>query len=303
MKFDFMEVLKQTWKIGWNHKVLWLWQLLPSLFSIAIMPFMLLGNPAFGMFLPEPWNQYANETWVMGIFMFVTFLLMIPIVFATVLAQSTTTYGALKVEKGATTLAFRELFNESLPYFWRVLGLYFIFGAAWMLLISSFMALQIFGSMLTFGLASFCFMPFFLLLFPIALAGYSVLELAQAAIIEDNMRTMDAIAHGWRLFRGNVLNVVILMVILYFALYLLSSVVIFPLMMFPMMLMPMGVESQGNFDKMMPVFLLVFFPLMFVLMSVIQAILMTFFQSAWAVAYLRLNKNIPDPTSSIEINT
>jgi hypothetical protein len=303
MKLDFMDILRQTWKIGWNHKVLWLWQILPGLFSIVMMPFMVLANPAFATFLPEPWNQYLNETWVLGVFISLTFVLTIPIMFVGVLAQSATTYGALQVEKGALKLTFRELLSGSLPYFWRVLGLYFIFGAAWMLLISSFIALNAFGSMVTFGLASLCFVPFFLLLFPIALVGYSILELAQAAIIEDDMRTMDAIAHSWRLFRENALNVVILMVILYFALYILSSVVIFPMMIFPMMLMPMGFESPGNFDKIMPVLLLVFFPLMFVFMSAVQGILMAFFQSAWAVAYLRLNRNLPDPTAAIENNS
>ena len=134
MKFDFGEVLGRTWKIGWNHKVLWLWQMLPGLFSALLMPFMLVTNPAFAMFLPEPWNQYANETWVIVAFVALTFMLMIPIMFVGIIAQLTTTYGAVKVEKGAEKLAFRELFSESLPYFWRVLGLYAIFGGAWMLL-------------------------------------------------------------------------------------------------------------------------------------------------------------------------
>jgi hypothetical protein len=61
MRFDLVELLRQTWKIGWNHKVLWLWQILPSLFSILMMPFMFLANPAFGMLLPEPWNLEPNR--------------------------------------------------------------------------------------------------------------------------------------------------------------------------------------------------------------------------------------------------
>jgi hypothetical protein len=299
MKFDFMEVLRQTWKIGWNHKVLWLWQILPSLFSIVMMPFMFLANPAFGMFVPEPWSQYANEPWVLGVSIAMTLLLMIPVVFVSVLAQSATTYGALKVEKGASKLAFRELFNESLPYFWRVFGLYFIFIGAWSLLIFSFMAVNILGSTLTFGLASLCFVPFFFLLFPIAFVGYSVLELAQAAIIEDNMSTLDAIVQGWDLFRKNALSVILLMVILYFGLSLLSSLVVFPFML-PMMFLQIGIDSPESFNNLFPVFILIFFPLMFVLTSVVQGILMTFFQSAWAVAYLQLNKDMPAPTTPME---
>jgi hypothetical protein len=294
MKFDFGEVLGRTWKIGWNHKVLWLWQMLPALFAVLLMPFMLVANPAFAMFLPEPWNQYANETWVMATSVALTFIFMIPIMFMGIIAQLTTTYGAVKMEKGAEKLAFRELFRESLPYFLRVFGLYFIFGGAWMLLVFAFMAVNVLGSMLTFGLASLCFMPFFLLLFPIAFVGYSVLELAQAAIIADDMGTMEAISHGWKLFRANWLHVILLMVILYFALAMLSSVFMFP-MMVPMMLFPLGIDAQGNFNNLMPVIFLVFFPIMFFFIYIVQGILMAFFQTAWAVAYMRLSRNANTP--------
>jgi len=294
MKFDFGEVLRWMWKIGWNHKVLWLWQMLPGLFSVLLLPFSFLGNPMLARSLPAPLNQIANETWFTVLFVALSLIMMILIMFISVIAQLATTYGALKVEKGAEKLVFREMFSESLPYFWRVFGLYFIFGGAWMLLIIAFMAVNMFGSMLTMGLASLCFMPFFLLLFPIAIAGYSVLELAQAAIVADDMGTLDSISHSWKLFRANWLGVILLMVILYFALYMLIGVVVFP-MMFPMMLLPMGMDSQGNFNNIMTVFSFVFFPLMFVLMISVQGILMTFFQAAWAVAYMRLSRNANTP--------
>ncbi len=298
MKFDFSEVLGQTWKIGWNHKVLWVLQMLPGLFSIVIMPFMVLANPGFMMMLPAPWNQYADEPWMIGIFILLTFVFMIPLLVVGVLVQTATTYGALKVEKGAVKLTLRDLVLESWPYFWRVLGLYVIFITAWMLFIFSFMFLNMAGSFLTFGLGSLCFGPLFLLIFPIALAGYSVMELAQATIIEENMRTMDAIGHAWKLFRGNILNVIILMVILYFALSILSSLTIFPIMI-PMMLLPMGFGSPDSIGRIMPVFFLVLLPFTFILTTVFQAISMAFFQSAWAVAYLRLNRNIEKPAGAL----
>ncbi len=294
MKFDFGEVLGRTWKIGWNHKVLWLWQIMPGLFSIVVMPFMFLANPALAMFLPEPWNQYANETWVIVGFVALTFILMIPIMFISVVAQLVTTYGVLKVEQGAEKLSFGELFSESLPYFWRLLGLYFIFFGSWTLLIFAFMAINILGSAVTFGLASICFIPFFFLLIPIALVGFSVMELAQAAIIADDMKTTDAISHGWKLFRANWLSVVVLMVILYFAFSILSSLIIFP-MMFPMMLFPLGMDSQGNFNNFMILFFFILFPIMGIVMFIVQGILMAFFQTAWAVAYLRLSDNANTP--------
>ncbi len=294
MKFDLGEVLGRTWKIGWNHKALWLWQMLPGLFAMIIMPFMVLANPGFAMFLPEPFNRFANETWFVVVFMGITFILMIPIMFVSIMAQLTSTYGALKVEKGAEKLTFRELFTESLPYFWRVLGVYAIFGGAWMLIWFAFIAVTTITSIFTFGLSMLCLMPIFLLFIPFIIVGYSVLELSQAAIIADDMGTMEAITHGWRLFRANVLGVIVLMVILYFALSTLSSMFVFP-MMLPMMLFPLGMDAQGNFNNLMLIFFVVLFPITFLVMYIVQGILMAFFQSAWAVAYLRLsnNANIP----------
>jgi hypothetical protein len=294
MKFDFGEVLGRMWKIGWNHKVLWLWQMLPGLFAGVLMPFMFIANPAFAMFLPEPWNQYANEPWVIVVFVALMFILMVPIMFAGIIAQLTTTYGAVKVEKGAEKLVFRELFSESLPYFWRMLGLYAIFGGAWMLIWFAFTAFFMFSTLFTFGLGFICVIPLFLLFIPVLIVGYSVLELAQASIIADDMGILESISHGWKLFRENWIGVIVLMVILYFALTMLSSIFVFP-MMFPMMLFPLGMDSQGNFNNFMPVFFFVFFPIMMLFTYAVQGILMAFFQSAWAVTYMRLSRNANTP--------
>ena len=299
MKFDFGEVLTRMWKIGWNHKVLWLWQMLPGLFSLVLMPLMFIANPAFAMFLPEPFDRFANETWVMVAFVVLMFVFTIPIMFVSVVAQLTTTYGAVKVEKGAEKLTFRGLFNESLPYFWRVLGLYAIFGGAWMVIWFGFTVVTSVASIITFGLSMLCMMPMFILFIPFLIVGYSVLELAQAAIVADNMGTLDAISHGWKLFRINWLGVVLLMIILYFALTMVSSVFIFP-MMFPMMLLPLGMDTQGDFNTPMLIFFVILFPIIFLVMYVVQGILMAFFQSAWAVAYLRMNQNDSNAPIALE---
>ena len=294
MKLDFGEVLGRTWKIGWNHKVLWLWQMLPGLFAAFLMPLMLVGNPAFAEFMPAPWSRFVSEGWIMVLFMALIFLLILPLMAAGIIAQLTTTYGAVQVEKGAEKLSFRELFTESLPYFWRVFGLYFIFSSVWMVIWFAFLIFISVVSVFTFGLAALCFMPMFLLLTPIIIVGYSVLELAQAAIVADDMGTLESISHGWKLFRANALHVIILMVILYFALSMLSSIFIFPAM-FPMMLFPLAMEMDGNAGAMLGVLFLIAFPFMMLLVYMIQGILMTFFQSGWAVAYLRLSVDANTP--------
>ncbi|MBI3153051.1 MAG: hypothetical protein HYZ21_13015 [Chloroflexi bacterium] len=299
MKFDFGEVLGRMWKIGWNHKVLWLWQMLPALTAIVFVPFFFLSNPFFLTSTLGPLNEFMSEPWVSIVFGLVTLLAFIPSIFLAVVIQLTTTYGAMKVEKGAEKLAFRELFTESLPYFWRILGLYAIFGGVWMVIWFGFMAFFMFTSIFTFGLGFICVIPFFLLLIPLLLVGYSVLELAQAAIVADDMGVVDAITHGWKLFRINWLGVVLLMLLLYVGMYIVSMMIslpmIFPMMMLPMGMNPMGLNPSSDVSPMISVLFLVFFTIMYMLMYVVQGILMTFFQSAWAVAYLRMNHNLNTP--------
>lgn len=294
MKFDLGEVLTRMWKIGWNHKVLWLWQMLPGAATFVIMPLFVLSNPGFLMMMPEPFSNYADEPWILLIF---SGLMMIVVVLSMLLgtiAQLTTVYGALKVEQGAEKLSFIGLLNESKPYFWRILGLYAIFVGAWMVLYFAVMFFSMAGSMLTMGLATLCFMPFFLLLLPVMIIGYSVLELAQAAIIADDMRTLHSISHGWNLFRENWMGVTLLMLILYFGLTMLSSIFVFPLMV-PVMVFPIMADMQVNESNFTMIFFLVLFPLITFLMVIVQGILMAFFQSAWAVTYLRITRGAEAP--------
>lgn len=295
MNFDFGVVLGRMWKIGWNHKLLWLFQLLPGLFSVFLFPFFILVNPAFVMLLPEPWNQMASEPWMLVLSFVVMAILILPIMFVSVLAQSATTLGALKVELGAEKLFFRELIKESMPYFWRLVGLYTVFGTAWILYFFLFMALSAGLSMITFGFGMICMTPLFLLSIPAVVVSYAVMEFAQTAIIADDLNVNVSISKGWQLFRANVLSVVILMLILYFGMTAISSVISFP-MMFPMMLLPMSFIPSAGFNEysFILIFLAIFFVVL-ILMAIIQAILMAFFQSAWVVAYLRLDRGQSTP--------
>jgi len=301
MKFDFGEVLERMWKIGWNHKVLWLFQMLPGAAMLLVFPLFFLANPASAMFLPEPYNQWANEPWMVGLSVGMMFLLFIPSMFVGAFAQAATTLGAIKVEKGAERLSFRELSRESMPFLLRVMGLYLLFGALWFLVIMVFMLLMMGVAFVTMGIGMLCIMPFFFLIYPIAFVGYLALELAQAGIIADNLGMKDSITRGWQLFRSNALALSVLMFILYFGLTTLSSLFIFP-MMLPMMSLPFSMDSSGNFNETFFTFIMVLFPILMVVMFVVQGILMAFFQSAWAVAYLRLTRAADAPVILPEAN-
>lgn len=297
MNFDLGEVLTRTWKIGWNHKVLWLWQMMPGVLAVFFMPLFILANPAFPMLMGgDPDTYFTDYPWIPFVFIGVMFLFAIPSIFLSVMAQLATTYGAIKVEKGAEKLAFMDLFRESLPYFWRVLGVYAIFAACWMVIWFGFMFFFMAGSMLTMGLASLCFIPFFFLLIPLLIAGLSVVGLAQNAIVADNMSIMDAVSHGWKLFRANWLGIVILMIVLYFAMYFLSMVITFP-MMLPMMFLPFGFDAQGEPNLVMMVLFFAVIMVISLLSIIVQGISMAFFQTGWAVLYQRINRKENSPVT------
>ena len=290
MNFDFGEVLRRTWKVGWNHKVLWVYQMLPGLAGLLMMPLFVIGNPGLAPFLPEPFNQTMSESGFVIFTVIATAILIIPIMFLSVLVQGATTFGALEADKGTARLSFRETIKRSLPYFWRLFGLYALFGTAWALVVIGFVALNIGVSFLTFGLGTLCMIPMFLLLVPFLVVGYSILELAQAAIITDDMNMKDAISKSWQMFRINWLAIVLLMLMLYFALTIISMVFVFPLM-FPMMLFPIAFETSADLRTPFMLIFFVFFPIMMLIMTAVQGILMAFFQSAWLVAYRQLDRS------------
>lgn len=286
MKIDIGEVLGRMWKIGWNHKVLWLFQMLPGLVVVIFMPIFFLTNPAFtGDFFLDYYEPVRASEVILPLVLML--ILIVPSILLQAVAQAGTSYGALQVERGREELAFGEIFRESLPFLLRVMGLYVFFGAAWILVMIVFMILMTGISIFTMGIGMLCMMPFFLLIYPIAFLGYIVLELAQAGIVADDLGMREAIERGWQLFRSNLLAVSVLMLILYFGLTIISSVFIFP-MMIPMMSLPMSMNSTGEINQTFFTMLGILFPIMMVVMLVVQGILMAFFQSAWVVAYLRL---------------
>ena len=293
MKFDFGDVLVRMWKIGWNHKVLWLFQMLPGLLYLFMLPLFLILNPALLALQSGEYARYASETWVIALFSVSMLLLTLLLFVALALTQAAVTLGALKVEQGAERLSFGGLFHESKPFLLRIAGLYLLFGLGWMSVVLAFMALMMAAAFVTAGLGMLCMMPLFVLIYPIAFVGYIVLELAQAGLLAEDLGVWAAVTRGWRLFRANALVTSVMMLLLYIGLSTASGLIVFP-MMIPMMSLPLSMDSSGQFNVSILPVMLGAFAVMAVVMSVVQGILMTFFHTAWAVTYLRLAHPTPE---------
>jgi len=296
MKFDLGEVLTRIWKIGWNHKVLWLWQMLPGALGIVFLPIFVIVNPAFQMILGNDPESYVNSPWMPLVFLGVTFVFAIPSAFLGVLAQLTVTWGAVKVERGAESLGFVDLFHEVRPYYWRVFGLYAIFIGGWMVVWFGFMFVFMLGAVATAGLASLCLFPFMVLMIPVMIGGYSVLELAQTAVVVEDVSTLEAVSRGWKLFQANWLGVIVVIVLLYFLMYIISMVVMLPVMFPIMILMPALAGVKMSSSLLVGGVVAAVFIIFFAISSILsQSIPMTFFKISWAVLYLRIRRGDDAP--------
>jgi hypothetical protein len=297
MKLDFGEVFTRTWKIGWNHKILWLWQMLPGVAVIFIFPSVFIFYPVFTRLIHDPELQIPIEPWMsislnsMGTLFALSYVLM------WIFAQIATICGAVEIEKGTAGISFRELSHKSQPHIWRILGLYFLFVL--------FLGLV---ELANFGFVALCrvfykevsAIPgflFFLWVLPLSLAllvGIIIVELAQAAIVVNNMGVLAAVLHAWKIFKSNLLGLIILMVVLYFGVSIPLSLLLMPFLFlaFTSFWFLLRVSDPNV------IFFTAFFviiPLIVIFSTSLNGIFMTFFQTAWAVAYIRLDRNANAP--------
>jgi hypothetical protein len=111
------------------------------------------------------------------------------------------------------------------------------------------------------------------------------------AVLVDNLGVSSALQRAWDLFRRNWGALALLSIVIYLASLVAGMILSFP-MMIPMFgfFSNMGMEPDIQaFDKMfksMTLWMLAFSPIY----AVFQGILLTFMQSVWTLAYMRLVK-------------
>ena len=227
MKFDFGKVLSRSWQIIWKHKVLWIFGILASCArangggsgggggntSYQTSP---NGNTPFpsdqfeqGM---DQFGRFVNDNlWI--IIVIAAALILISLVFYALgmMGRIALIKGTFKAEGGAESLSFGELWSESLPYFWRILGLNLLLGLAVLILIVPFVILGI----VTAGVGFICLLPLLCNLVPLSWALLVVLEQAQAAIVIEELGIMDGIRRGWQVAKSNIGAMIIMALILF----------------------------------------------------------------------------------------
>ncbi|HTX92838.1 MAG TPA: hypothetical protein VMC09_16630 [Anaerolineales bacterium] len=234
------------------------------------------------------WPNFYGAILVVGIG--VVFLAIYAL--ASVLAATTIVRGTCLADQGIETFTFVDLFRGSRDNFWKVIGLYAIFGGAFLLVVGALWALAFLVVIASMGVGLLCLIPLFFLLLPVNMLGAAFLELAKAAVVADGLGIGAALKRAWGLFGQNFWNIVLVAVILDVGMYVFSFILILPL--YALMFIPLwaqlgqdGMQVQdpasNMFSSMRWIYLIVM-PFYMVIVGILQ----TFLRTTWAATYLRL---------------
>lgn len=287
MNFSFGEVLTKAWKITWKHKALWGAAIVMTFVIYLIMPlmfapwFMIMaeGDPTRWFDNPLPW-----------ILMGAGFILMMVISYGVMpFIRSALIVGALKAERGAEKVSFREIFSDGRAFYLRLLGVMLLYGLATILVAALFSGIQIIGTILTMGVASLCLTPLSFLMYPFMFAAMAWMELAESAVVVDGLGVMDAIRRGWETMRVNKMNVFIIALIVYVGIWMVTMLVMVPFLL-PMFFAPVFFIEGGELSNRLlwgaGIWMALFIPIM----TFVQGISMVFVKTSWLLTYLRLTR-------------
>lgn len=292
MNFNFGEVLTRAWQIIWKHKVLWIFGIFAACSrgngggsgggggggggtGPGDQPFPQLQQTF------DQIGQWINENpWIVAVLVILGLIFLVLAIFLGTIGRIGLIRGTYQAERGAERLVFGELFSESMPYFWRVLGLSLLIFLIFLIL---FVPLILFG-VLTAGIGFVCLIPLICILIPVGFAVTVVIEQANAAIVLENLGISDGLRKGWDVVRSNIGPMIVLALILFIGAAVVGFIFAIPIIA---AVIPLVVGAASNNTS--PVWIAVaccalYFPVLLVLNGILTA----YIQTVWALAYMRL---------------
>lgn len=300
MKIDLGKIITRAWQIIWNYKILWVFGIFAgfasgngSSNSSNSNSSSSSNNGDFSSFgNPEQFVDQAGE-------FFQQYLLIIIAVCVVLVLLSFAFYalgmmgrigilkGVYKVENGAATLGFGELWSESLPYFWRFFGLNFLVGLAFFVILLPLIVIAI----ATAGIGLACLLPLICLLVPVGWAVNIILEQGQAAIVAEDLTMFDGFKRGWEIAKSDIGGMIVLSLVLGIGGGIVGLIMALPLiaalapLIFSMVSYEMG-------DALPPTawISLICCGLYTPVLIGLNGVLTSYIKTAWALSYLQLTQ-------------
>lgn len=311
MNFNFGEVITRAWQITWKHKILWIFGILASCSrgggggssggssvsgggeGSGYSPF---DTSEAGRVFEQIGEWLTSNWWAVALVILGILLLVLLTVFLGTIGRIGLIRGTLQAEEGAQRLSFGELFRGSMPFFWRVFGLTFLIGLISMLL---FVPLVLFG-IITAGVGFLCLLPLICLLIPVSIAIYLIVELANVAIVRENLKLWEGFRRGWELVRANVGTIIVIGLILWVISFVIGLAFAIPALI---ILLPSVLAfAAGDGQSFTPLIIGgLCFTLFLPVMILAGGILNTFSGVSWTLTYMRLTGK-PEEATLIEAN-
>ena len=219
--------------------------------------------------------------------------------------------GTAQLDGGAESLIFGQLFSESTPYFWRILGLSVILALPVFLFALIIAAFVIFGIAASqgsdaSGLGFFATFPLLIgcicLLIPVMLVLGVIFRQAENAIVLEEMGVMPALSRGWEIFRSNLGPIILMAIILAVIGFAVGFVIAIPIfvILFPAFIAFIAGEAQNMTPLAIAgVCICLYIPVSLLLNGVAVA----YTESAWTLTYMRLTKpQVAEPVVLPEAN-
>jgi len=313
MNLNYGEILTRAWQIVWKYKILWVFGILAGCArgggggsggagggrgngDGGGQP----GGPIFPQFerSMEQFGRWISENpWVIVLVVLTFIVLWVLFIYLGTIGKIGLIQGTLKAEKGAERMAFGELFGESSPFFWRIFGLSFLVGLAFLII---FLPLILIG-FLTAGLGFLCILPLVCILFPISLIVAVVLEQANAAIVIENLSMFDGLKRGWDVVKSNAVNFLLMSLILFGIGLVAGLIIALPvlLVVFPTAV-AFGIGEARNLTPLIVggVCFVAYLPVLLTANGILTA----FTQSAWTLTFLRLTQRKEQLPVVVEAN-
>lgn len=304
---EFGEVLSRAWQIIWKYKVLWIFGILAGCGTASGGAGSNSGyrfSSQSSNLPPEVNNffQSGNEGLVFTIIAIAIVVFILLVVLSLILG----TIGRVGLIRGtqmgdqnAEHLAFSELFNESLRYFWRVLGLNLLVGIFLFVIYAILILGYIIAGVATIGIGFICLLPFICLLVPLGWVIQVILEQANVALVVENTGIMDAIQRGWNVVKMNVGPIILMGLILILGVGLIGGAII--ALPIGVIILPaltgaiIGGRALGGGLLIAGLCFVAYLPVLLILSGILRA----YTSSAWTLTYLRLTRPTARPASLV----
>ncbi len=312
---DFGEVLSKAWKITWKHKVLWIFGIFAGCARGGGGGSSYGGgggtqNPSVGPGTSLEAQQFITnvEQWigtheslivaaVILLVLLVLILVFIRLALGTI-GEVGLIRGTFEVDGGAEHLAFSPLFKETLHYFWRVLGLSLLVGLVLIIAILLLVGCAFAAGVATRGIGVLIFLPFLCLLLPAAVVGGIIVQLADVAIVTQDVSLMDGLRRGWEVFKKQLGPALVIWLITWVLEILGGILIAIPILVVAIPALLSLAFNTGNFSWTPLIIAGACFVAYLPILIVASGLILAYIQSVWTLTYMRLTRPpAADPTA------